>query len=210
MAQNDDDQLWDLLAGKEAPKVSDIARRHAQALRDAVLRRHEAIDSEIDVDASLSKFQTRLERERPFNGASAEPSGPRNDRSLGLFRLVARWFNTLRGPQIALALALVLTVGVVLRVGFQGQPDFVVRDYAVGERNYVKVDDQKAHQTRLAAELKELGLTVEVLDVPDVNGALVVQATLPPQADSRLIQILARHGLRGFGGGELDVGFQKR
>ena len=155
MAQTDDDQSWDLLAGKDVPNASTTAKRYAKALRDAVLRRHEAIDSEVDVDASLSKFQARLERERPFNRASAEPLGPRKDRSLGLFGLVARWLTTLRGPQIALAFAFVLTVGVVLRLGFQGQPDFVVRDYTVDERNYVKVDDPKAHQTQLAAELRE-------------------------------------------------------
>jgi hypothetical protein len=90
------------------------------------------------------------------------------------------------------------------------QADFVIRDYALGQRNYVQVDDPQAHQAKLVAELKALGIDAETLSAPDTNGALVVQATVPARSSEALMKILESHGLRGFRDGELDVGFQKR
>lgn len=208
MARSDSDQWQEMLTSKDAPDASDEAKRQAKALREAVLREHQAIEADIDADASLSRFQARLERERPAIGKAAEKA--RDTDSASAFGSIARWLRGLRGSQIALAFALLLAVGAVVRMGLQPQPDFVIRDYAIGERNYVKVDDPQVHQAKLLAELKALGIEAETLAMPDVNSALVVQATIPAQSSETLQKILERHGLRGFRDGELDVGFQKR
>jgi hypothetical protein len=208
MARSDDEQWWDLLAGKAAPDVPDEKSRHAKALREAVLRQHRAIEADIDAGASLARFQARLERERPAIGKGTREAGDTGPASV--FGSIVRWLRGLRGPQIAVAFALLLAVGAIVRMGLQPQPDFVMRDYAVGQRNYVKVDDPQVHQARLVAELKALGIDAETLANPDVNGALVVQATVPTQSSEALLKILERHGLRGFRAGELDVGFQRR
>ncbi len=208
MARSDDEQWWDLLAGKEAPDASDEKGRQAKALRDAVLREHAAIGADIDAAASFSRFQARLERERPATGKKTREAG--DTQAARGFGSIARWLRSLRGPQIAAAFALLLAIGAMVRMGLSPQADFVIRDYALGQRNYVQVDDPQAHQAKLAAELKALGIDAETLAVPDTHGAFVVQATIPAQSSEALLQILARHGLRGFRSGELDVGFQKR
>jgi hypothetical protein len=205
MAQADDDQWRDLLAGENVRDAEAGAKKQAEALRSAVLSDHQAIDADVDVDAAVAKFEARLARERPLRregqgeGESARP--------LGFFD---RWVAFFGAPQLALAFALVLALGVVVRFAFQAPADFVARDYTLGERNYVKVDDPKAHHSKLATELQALGIKVETLPGPDIHGALVVQATLPVEADGRILRVLERHGLRGFRGGELDVGFQQR
>ncbi len=206
MARSDDEQWWDLLAGKEAPDASDEKGRQAKALRDAVLREHGAIGADIDAAASLSRFQARLERERPAIGKGTREAGDTQSASGS----IARWLKGLRGPQIAAAFALLLVIGAMVRMSLSPQADFVIRDYALGQRNYVQVDDPQVHQAKLVTELKALGIDAETLAVPDTNGALVVQATIPAQSSEALLQILERHGLRGFRDGELDVGFQKR
>jgi hypothetical protein len=210
MDENHEDPWWNLLAGKPAPGASPADQRAAQALRDAVVTRHNATQEEVDVETSLARFQARLDRERPVDRSGNHATTRFNGHSIGFFTRFGNWVWCEVGPRVAIAVGLMLVVGVLARISLNQESEFVTRDYVMGQRNYVKVVDPSAHQINLVTELKQLGIRVETLAGPDVNGALVVQASVPSQSVIKVTEIVKRHGLRDFQGDELDVGFKKR
>lgn len=201
MSTKDDEDWAKILAGGDAEDADPKVRRNAQALRDALTRRLEAILVEGSDEAWLTQLRAKI-------GAGAQPATP------SVMERIMTWMQGFSMPQLATAALLVLGIGVGLRLAMQDSsdtvPEMVTREFPAGERIYLEVDDPAARQSSLAQALKTAGIEPRILSEPGGEGAKIVQASIPLPIDAKLTLVLAQHGLGNFPGGDLDVGFRRR
>lgn len=186
MADRDDRDWVDALAGKTPAGADPATVKEAEALRRAMLeqrRRESAPD--FDADAGLQRLLFRLRQER-LDGGQARPAR--------------------RYAAFALAATVVLAAGVLWLMPKPVEEERPVFR-GVERAQTLFADDPVKAVEALVRDLEELGLKPRVTRRED---ATLVEAPWPEQTDERHRALLERRFLRPPEGRTLDVEVRRR
>lgn len=194
MSQQDDQDWFDLIAGRDVPGASPQVRREARVLRATVLARQREEETAAGGSEAAAVDIARLQEAvvRHLRAGSGAAQGNMRESA------VARWLPGLRrvlqSPAFGVGFALLLaavTVRLMLPMTDErlaqgidrgGLPELVVR----------QVDDPGAEASRLAAALRDAGLKP---DERQLGQFWYVEATLPDKPGPKLVNVLKRFGI---------------
>jgi len=186
MADKDDQDWTETLAGKDPAGADPRTVKEAEAVRRAMLEeRGRETPPVFDAESGLQRLLFRLQREQLGTDARAR------------FR---------HFPALALAATVVLTVGLVLLLP---RPEEDVRPVTRGFQGtqVLLADDPRAARDRFVQGLKALGIEPRVTPR---GGATLIEAPWPAQAGQRHRALLDAHFLRPPEGRTLVVEIRGR
>lgn len=183
--QPDDDGWFDALRGKPSPDSAPETIRHAEAVRNALLKRN----AELKVtDAELARLRAKLHAQGLLESR------------VGLRR---SWY--------AMAAGLVLCTGIVLIAGNQ----FILQQEGSVEQlrgaspespiAKVKIPADDAHL--LSQRLRQLGMDVQVVTTPD---GVRIEAYVPSQLEQEVNQLLSPYHTHVGANGHLLLEFRSQ
>jgi hypothetical protein len=185
MADKDDQDWTDTLAGKPPADADPLTVKEAKAVRQAMLERREReTPPEFDAESGLQRLLFRLRQERL--------EGPRAP--------AAR-----RYAAFALAATVVLVAGLLLFLPKPGDDEPVYR--GIERPQNLLADDPVKASDALKRDLEGLGLKPKITQR---GNATLIEAPWPEKSDERHRALLERHYLRPPEGRTLSVEVRKR